>query len=132
MKAVHIITIATGLPLLLQACAYQRPAEVTEQMARTGAVLEQAESGGAAAEALPELQQARDKYADAREAFAKVSESGDREALRLARQAEVDAKYAAARTQAQRQIDAAQEVQDGLDTLRFQTQREAPAPAPVN
>lgn len=132
MKAGQIFMAALVPVLLLQACAYQRPAEVAEQMARTEAVLQQAETSGASELALSEMQQARDKYADAREAYGKESESGDREALRLARQAEVDANFAVAKAQSERQREAAREVQQGVDTLRSETQRNAPSPAPTN
>ena len=64
MKSIPLTALA--LPLLLQACASHRPSEeVTAQMARTQAVLQQAERSGAARASLPELEQAKDKYARA-------------------------------------------------------------------
>lgn len=132
MKASHIVMAAALPVLLLQACAYQRPAEVAAQMARTEAVLQQAETSGAPELALTEMQQARDKYADARDAYEKESESGDRTALRLARQAEVDANFAVAKAQAERQREAAREVQQGVETLRSETQRAPTSPATSN
>lgn len=131
MKAGHIV-VGIGLSvLLLQGCAYQRPEEVTAQMARTEAVLQQAESSGAREEALAELQHARDKFAEAKSAYDKESEAGDRTALRLAREAEVDAKYASAKAQADRQREAASEVQEGVEALRNEAQRNATTPPPV-
>jgi hypothetical protein len=124
--------LAALLPLLfIAACAYQRPMEVSQQMARTEAVLSQAESSGARENALSELQQAKDKYAEAQRAYEKESESGDEKALRLARQAELDAKYASAKAQALRQQEAAHEIQDGVRTLREEAQRNAANPPPV-
>lgn len=126
MKAFQSI-VAVGLPLMmLQACAYQRPEEVTAQMARTEATLQQAEQSGAKEAALPELQSARDKYADARKSLDKDSKQGDDNALKLAKQAEVDAQFASAKAQSTRQEKAAQEVRNGVDALRTETQR-APA-----
>jgi hypothetical protein len=124
--------VAAALPLLLlQACAHQRADGLTEQMARTEAVLKQAESAGAEQEALPELQHARDKFSEARRELAKGSGSSDREAMRLAKEAEVDAQYAAAKAQAERQEDAASEVQEGVRALEDEAQRNAANPPPV-
>jgi hypothetical protein len=120
-----------AVPMALCACAYQRSDEVTAQMARTEAVLQQAESSGAREVALSDLQHARDKLADARAAYEKKSKSSDEKALRLAREAEVDAKYAAAKAQAERQQGAAREVQQGVEALRNEAQRNAASP-PAN
>lgn len=120
-----------AVPMALCACAYQRSDEVTAQMARTEAVLQQAESSGAREVALGDLQHARDKLSDARAAYDKKSKSGDEQALRLAREAEVDAKYAAAKAQADRQQGAAREVQQGVEALRNEAQRNAASP-PAN
>ncbi|MET0279952.1 MAG: DUF4398 domain-containing protein [Steroidobacteraceae bacterium] len=131
MKTSHYVLWA-GLPLiLLQACAYHRPDEVTAQMARTEAVIQQAERSGAQEAALAEYQGARDKYADAKQALDKKSKSGDEAAVRLAKQAEVDAQYASAKAQAARQQAAAREVQQGTQQLGQEAQRNAAAPAPT-
>src|SRR4051794_11320414 len=117
MKIRHYLLIA-GLPvLMLQACAYKRPDDVPAQMARTEAVLQQAERSGAQQESLPEYQAARDKYAEAKVSYEKKTEKGDATALRLAKQAEVDAQYASAKAQAARQQAAAREVQQGVQQL---------------
>jgi hypothetical protein len=133
VKSAKYIVATLGLPLLLvmQACAYQRPQDVTAQMARTEAVLEQAQQSGAQEVALTELMQARDKFAEAQRAYDRESESGDREAMRLAKQAEVDAQYASAKAQAKRQQDSAREVEAGVRTLREQAQRSPATPPPV-
>lgn len=114
-----------AVPLaLLQACAYQRPAEVTAQMARTESTLQQAQQSGAEVNSLPELQRARDKYADAQRALQKNNKEGDRMAMQLAQQAEVDARLAAAKAQSTRQEQAAGEVQEGVKALRDEATRD--------
>jgi hypothetical protein len=123
--------LALALPLLLlQACAtYERPEALTAQMARTEVVIQQADRGGVAVNSLPELQAAKDKYAMAKVSLDKKSTAGDREALRLAKQAEVDAQYASAKAQSTRQEAAARDSQSGVDTLRQEANRNAAAPA---
>lgn len=121
----HIALVAVAAPLvLLQACAYQRPAEVTAQMARTESTLQQAEQSGAEVNSLPELQSAKDKYADAQRALEKKNREGDRIAMQLAQQAQVDAQFASAKAQSTRQEEAAREVKDGVDALRDETKRD--------
>lgn len=110
--------------LLLQACAYQRPAEVTAQMVRTETTLRQAEQSGAEVNSLPELQSAKDKFADAQRALDRKNKEGDRVAMQLAQQAQVDAQFASAKAQATRQEQAAREVKDGVDALRDEARRD--------
>jgi hypothetical protein len=134
MKVLRTI-LAMGVPLLLiQACATYRPSEdVTAQMARTEAILQQADHSGVAVNALPELQAAKDKYAEAKRSLAKETHDGDRMALQLAKQAEVDAEYASAKSQSTSQVSAAREVQNGTQALKDETTRNATtqaAPAP--
>lgn len=120
------LAMALSLPLLMQGCASHRPSEeVTAQMARTQVVLQQADRSNVAVNSLPELQKAKDKYAEAKVALEKNSDEGDRQALMLARQAEVDAQYASARSQSTSQEDAAQQVQNGVETLREEANRNA-------
>lgn len=130
MKARQYI-LAMGLPLLLVACAYQRPAELTAQIARTEAVLQQAERSGVEVNALPELLSARNKFADAQRAMSRNNKSGDQQAMQLAKQAEVDAQFASAKAQSIRQQEAAREVQDGVRALQEESQRRATNPAPA-
>ena len=124
---IHRIAIALGAPLLiLQACASHRPSEeVTTQMARTEAVLQQADRSNVANHSLPELLAAKDKFAQARTALEKKSDEGDQEALKLAKQAEVDAQYASAKSQSATQQNAAQEAQKGVEDLRQEANRSA-------
>jgi hypothetical protein len=122
--------VALALPLLvLQACASYRPSEdVTRQMARTEAVIQQADRSNVAVNALPELQKAKDKYTQAKLELAKKSGDSDRRALQLAKEAEVDANYASARSQSETQEAATEQVQKGVDTLRQETARAAGTP----
>lgn len=116
---------------MLHACAtYERPEELTAQMARTEVVIQQADRSGVAVNSLPELQAAKDKYAQAKISLDRKSAAGDREALRLARQAEVDAQYASARAQTMSQEAAAREAQRGVEALRQEADRK-PAAAPA-
>lgn len=126
MKAYRYALMA-GLPLLLlQACASHRPSEeVTAQMARTEAVIQQAERTNAAVNSLPELQAAKNKYAEARVELGKESEKGDQAALKLAKQAEVDAQYASAKSQSTTQQQAARDAQDSVEDVRQEATRNA-------
>jgi len=133
MKSGWVATTMGTTIVMLQACAYQRPAEVTSQMARTEAVLQQADRSGVQETALSELQEAKNKFAEAQTAYERKSEEGDRKALQLAKQAELDAQYATAKSQAVRQQNSAQEVQDGVETLRNEARRNTtPTPARPN
>ena len=98
---IHRTTLALALPLwLLQACGTNPPAaDVTTQMARTEAVIQQADRSGVAVNSLPELQAAKDKYMQAKRELARKTSAGDDRALELAKQAEVDAQYASAKAQ---------------------------------
>jgi hypothetical protein len=130
MKA-HRIVLALGLPfLVIQACASHRPAEeVTAQMARTEAILQQADRSGVAVNSLPELQGAKDKYAGAQRSLAKETRDGDAMALQLAKQAEVDANYATAKSGSMTQANAAREVQNGVEALKDEAARNVTPPA---
>ena len=124
------IILALALPLLVQACASYHPTkEVTDQMARTEAVIQQAERSNVAVNSLPELQAAKDKYAEAKRALEKESRDADAKALQLAKQAEVDAQYATAKAQSVTQQTSANEVQSGVEALKNEANRNATAPA---
>lgn len=129
--SIHHFALVAAAGMVLQGCSYQRPMEVTQQMARTEAVLQQAESAGTQELALAELQLARNKLADARTAYGRENKDGDREALRLARQAEVDVQYAVAKSQAERQRAATREVQQGVETLRNEAGGNTRTPGPA-
>lgn len=105
---------------LLSACAHEPSVDVRTQLARSENSITQAEQAGAGQGALPDLQAAKDKLADAQAQLDKKSDDGNARALRLAQQAEVDAQYAAAKSQSQQQRQAAQQLQESIESLRRQ------------
>ena len=113
---------------MMQACASHPGKEVQDQMARTEAVLQQADRSGVAVHALPELQAAKDKYAEAKRLVEKNSDESSQKALQLAKQAEVDAQYATAKAQAKAQESATREVQSGVEAVKEEAARNAAAP----
>jgi ATPase subunit of ABC transporter with duplicated ATPase domains len=124
--------LAFAVPLLaLEGCAYQRSDEVTAQMARTEVVIQQADRSGVAVESLPQLQTAKDKYAKAKAELDRKSEEGDKNAVRLAKQAELDAQYASAHAQATKQENAAADSASGVQALRDEANRNADTPSPA-
>jgi LAS superfamily LD-carboxypeptidase LdcB len=125
---IRIISIAVALPLMLQACAsYHRSDEVTEQMARTQVLIQQADRSGVAVNSLPELQAAKDKYAQATTALEKKDREGDQKALQLAKQAELDVQFATAKAKSETQQSAARDAQKGVEDLRQEADRKSPA-----
>lgn len=117
-----VMSISTAaLMLSLTGCAYQQSRESAAQMARTQSSVQQAEQSGAQDGALPELQAAKDKLAQAQRELEKKNKESELHALRLAEQAEVDAQYAAAKAQTRKQQMAAQEVQNSIEALRRET-----------
>jgi hypothetical protein len=109
------LPLALAVTLVLAACASQPKQETTAQLAKAEGPIREAEQMGAEQGALPDLQQARDKYAEAQHALSKKKEP---EAMRLAQQAQVDAGYATAKAQALKEQKAAAEVHNAAtDTL---------------
>jgi predicted amidohydrolase len=119
--------VLVGAALVMQACASHPGKEVQDQMARTEAVLDQADRSGVAVHALPELQAAKDKYAEAERLLEKESDEASQKALQLAKEAEVDAQYATAKARTKAQENTAREVQSGVDALRDEASRNAAA-----
>jgi hypothetical protein len=109
------LSLCLGLALICGACASQPKQETITQIAKTESTINQAEQLGAQENALPDLQQARDKLAEAKGAMQRKE---DGQAIRLAQQAQVDAQYAAAKAQAEREQKAAAEVKQGVNTVR--------------
>jgi hypothetical protein len=107
--------LCLGVAIVCGACASQPKQETITQLAKTESSIKQAEQMGAQQGALPELQTARDKLADAQGALQRKQEG---QAIRLAQQAQVDAQYAAAKAQTLREQQAAAEVKQGVDTVR--------------
>jgi hypothetical protein len=95
--------------IVFAACASQPKQETTAQLAKAEGAIREAEQFGAQQGALPDLQQARDKLAEAQHALDKKKEP---EAMRLAQQAQVDAQYASAKAQALSQQKAASQAMD--------------------
>lgn len=110
------ILMSMALALLAASgCAHRPSKEATTQMSRAQSSIDQAEQSGAQLSAAAELQIAKDKFAEARKA---LDEKEDRQASRLAQEAQVDAQYAMARGQTRRQQQAAKEAQDNVEALR--------------
>jgi hypothetical protein len=110
--------VATAV--LTLGCASGPPRELEAQFIGTDTSIAQAEQSGAAVGALPELQGAKDKRARAQEAF---DEKDWDLAMRLAKQAQADATYAAKKAQADQAHKAALEVDKGTEKLRSETER---------
>ncbi len=82
-----------------------------------------------AVDSLPQLQAAKDKYNKAKVELDRKSQEGDQNAVRLAKQAEVDAQYASAHSQAAKQQNAAADSQSSVQALRDEANRNADMPA---
>lgn len=104
-------------------CAHQPSAEAVAQVARTQTSIQQAEQTGAMQSAMQDLQAAKDKLQQAQTALGKKTEKDDLRALHLAQQAELDAQYAAAKAQSDRQRQAVQEVRKGIESVRDEAGR---------
>lgn len=113
-------TALAACAALTLGCASGPPRELESQFIGTDTSIAQAEQSGAAQGALPELQLAKDKRAQAQQAF-------DRKewdlSLQLAKQAQADAIYAARKAQAEQAHKAALEVNRGTESLRTETER---------
>jgi len=91
-----------------------------EQLARASTLIEQAEKTGAARFAAADLEQARGKLSRAETA----ADDGDQEtALRLAKEAAVDAELAQARSAAAEAKNSEEELKRSLQSLREEAER---------
>jgi len=106
-------------------CASNQPAQPPDGLVRAEASIEQAERAGAQRAAARELNLARQKLDEARDAY---EEEDLTAARRLAEQAIVDAEYAAAKAGNEEMQAAVQELRSGLQTLREETRETAPQP----
>lgn len=125
-STLHVATAIVSAAMavtLLGGCAHQPSAEAVAQVARTQTSIQQAEQAGATQSALQDLQAAKDKLQQAQAALDKKNEKDDRRALYLAQQAELDAQYAAAKAQSERQRQAVQEVRQSIESLRQEASR---------
>jgi hypothetical protein len=109
------------LAILAIGCASQPPQALTTQLAKTDTSIQQAEQAGAAENGLVELQQAKDKRAEAQKALRAKDYDV---ALRLAQQAQVDAQYASQKSEAREAEESAVEVQRANDAVRREAERE--------
>ena len=107
-----------ALPLLT-ACA-SRPPAPNEELAVARSAISSAEDAGARDYAELDLRRAQKKIEQAR-----VASQNDnfREALQMAEQAEIDARYAAFRARSERANDAVEELERGIAELRAEVGR---------
>jgi hypothetical protein len=115
------LTLCATLSILIGVgCASGPPEALKQQLIGTDTSIGQAEQAGAAQAALPELQKAKDKRGKAQEAMnAKKYD----EAMRLAQQAQLDAAYAAQKSEARQADKTAAEVEKATDALERETER---------
>src|SRR5687767_3481639 len=98
----------------LAACANEVPPPNT-QVTLADSVIRDAESAGAVQHSPVELNTAREKLESARR---EMQDDNNEEALRLAEEAEVDARLAELRARTQTTREAAAAIQSSIDTLR--------------
>jgi len=108
-----------GAALLLAGCAVT-PAAPTAQLAASRTALDQARQAGAPQSAAIEYSTARDKLARAEAAFEAQDYTA---AIRLSREAEVDAQLAQARAQSTRSQHALAELEQSVRALQAELDR---------
>lgn len=120
MSARNRLLVASAIGLLIVGCATQS-ARPTGEIARARTLIEQAERAGAQSYAAADLDQARSKLqlADAAEKDGKHEDARAR-----ANEAAASAELAMARTNAGEAQKAADEVQQSVETLRTEAQRD--------
>lgn len=129
------LPLIAGFSVILTGCA-STSESVKEEVARTEATVKQIEQTGATRDAgALELEQAKDKTAQARKAMDK---GDDKDALRLAEQARLDADLAQAKSHSHSAQKAAEEVRTSIEQLRQEAQRStgaggttSPTPSPM-
>lgn len=117
------IIAGLGGALLLAGCAANNERELAAyegELARAKASIEEAQSAGAFEHGSAELERARGKLAQAEDAL--DDEEFDK-ALRLAKEAELDAKLASAIAQNQQVQDAVVEIERSIETLEQELER---------
>lgn len=125
------LSLYVALPLIaglsvMAGCA-STSESVKEEVARTEATVQQIQQSGATRDAgALELEQAKDKAARARRAMDKGDE---KDALRLAEQARLDADLAQAKARSHSAQRSAEEVRTSIEQLRREAARPAAAPA---
>jgi hypothetical protein len=116
-RVATFVTACTALLIAGCATKVERP---TQEITRATTLIEQAEKAGAQRYAAAELQQARDKVA---QADAAATEGKGELALRLATEATLDAELANARTASGEAQRSAEEVRRSTETLREEATR---------
>jgi len=123
MRRVLWVSLGTALmSVAMIGCASTPPRALTEQLAKTDASIEQARQAGAASGGLPELQTATDKRARAQE---EIEQHHYDIAMHLAQQAQLDAQFASRKSQADKAISSAAELQRSNEALRVEAERKA-------
>lgn len=108
------LLVTLSAPFLLAGCA-SAPDPLVPQIARAETNIENAEQTGAEQFASADLDMARTKLKQAEQA---AENGNDATALRLANQAELDARVAAARAEEAEAQAALAEIKQGIETLR--------------
>jgi hypothetical protein len=122
----QISLLAIAMTLVLVGCATEGP-QPTEELVRARTVIAQADKAGAQRDAPADLQRAHDELSNAEKSN---TEKKFNEARRYAEAAAVDADVAAARAAAAEATRAAQEVAQGNETLRQESNRATSSPNP--
>ena len=108
-----ILVLYVGIALVLVSCASTKPP--TQELARTEAVINQADQVGAEEYAPLEIREARKKLQQAREL---ESEEKYEEAKRMAIRAEVDAELAEAKTLSEKAQNAVKQLRESIKLLK--------------
>jgi chromosome segregation ATPase len=122
MSSRTFILVATGALVCVAAggCASQGGPKPTEELTKARSVVEQADKGNAQRYAAADLQRAHDELNSADRA---ITEKKYKDALAFAQRAQVDADLANARGNSGEAQKSAQEVTQGIDTLKQESQR---------
>src|ERR1700730_865218 len=122
IMSVRTLVLPTSVPLLCVfagGCATEQ-SRPTEELTKARSVIEQADKGNAQRYAAADLQRAHDELNSADRA---VTEKKYKDALAFAQRAQVDADLANARGNSGEAQKSAQEVTQGTDTLKQESQR---------
>ena len=108
-----VLVLYVGIALVLVSCASTKPP--TQELARTEAVINQADQVGAEEYAPLEIREARKKLQQAREL---ESEEKYEKAKRMAIRAEVDAELAEAKTLSEKAQNAVKQLRESIKLLK--------------
>lgn len=116
----HVKYAILALPLFAAAACTSTPPVPNEQLAVARSALGNAEDAGAREHAVLDLRRAQQKLERAE--AARQAEDYE-EALHMAEQAEIDARYAAFRARSERASEAVEELERGIAQLRAEVAR---------